>query len=235
MKSTNATSLCKCCFKPIYPTNISSLLSDYPICPSCFLKMKPKLRKKKLDRWKGFCLYPYNETIRKLIYDFKGCGDYELKNVFLCHYKTVLRVLYRRYVLVPAPSAESHNRRRGYNHVVEIFSEIGLPLVEALRKTKEVKQSDLHFKERQKIREILELKEEISFQGKRVLFVDDILTSGSTARACMSLIEKAGAKKVRFLILAETQVKKSKNKKIPHRTPSFLMRLKESFSLRKRE
>ena len=215
--------------------NISSLLSHYPICPSCFLKMKPKLRKRKLDRWTGFCLYPYNETIRKLIYDFKGCGDYELKNVFLCHYKTVLCVLYRRYVLVPAPSAESHNRRRGYNHVVEIFSEIGLPMVEALRKTKEVKQSDLHFKERQKIGEILELKKEISFQGKRVLFVDDILTSGSTARACMSLIEKAGAKKVRFLILAETQVKKSKNKKIPHRIPSFLMRLKESFSLRKRE
>lgn len=235
MKSKNVTALCKCCFKPIRPDTLPSLLSDYPICSKCFLNMKPKLRKRRLEKWEGYCLYPYDETLRKLIYDFKGCGDYELKSVFLCHYKTVLRILYHGYVLIPAPSAESHNLRRGYNHVTEIFEEIGLPLVEALRKTKEIKQSDLHFKERQKIGEILELKEGISLLGKKVLFVDDILTSGSTAKACMHLIEKAGAKKVRFLILAETQNKKFKKRKITIKTPFFFPHLRKLFPFSKRE
>lgn len=235
MKSENVTALCKCCLKPMVSDTIPSILSAYPICSKCFHKMNPKLRKRTLGKWKGFCLYPYNEMLRKLIYDFKGCGDYELKSVFLCHYKIVLRLLYWDYVLVPAPSANSHNLRRGYNHVTEIFGEIGLPLVEALSKTKDIKQSDLHFQQRQKIGDILELKEGVFLKGKKVLFVDDILTSGSTAKACMRLIEEAGARKVRFLILAETQNKKIKKRKNIIKTPFFLTDIRKRLPLDKRE
>lgn len=210
---------------------LSSIYSNNKVCASCFEAMEPGMKKIKLDRWIGYFLYPYNESIRKMIYDFKGCYDYELSDVFLSRQKEYLKLLFRGYVLIPAPSHESHDKRRGYNHVEEIYKELNLPLLPLIKKTKDVKQSDQHFEDRKKIGSILEMENGECLRGKKVLFVDDILTSGSTVRACLSLIEKEKPKKIRFLVLAKTMPKerngnKLKNSKIICKLRLFLEKIK---------
>lgn len=231
MKSSDAIPFCKVCFKETNFDCLSSIYANNNICASCFEAMEPGMRKIRLDRWIGYYLYPYNETLRKMIYDFKGCYDYELRDVFLSRQKEYLKMLFRGYVLVPAPSHESHDEKRGFNHVIEIYKELKLPILPLIKKTKDVKQSDQHFDDRKKIGSALEMKNGESLKGKKVLFVDDILTSGSTARACLSLIEKEKPKRIRFLVLAKTKSKerkdvKSKNNEIICKMRLFLEKIK---------
>jgi predicted amidophosphoribosyltransferase len=42
---------------------------------------------------------------------------------------------------------------------------------------------------------------------------DDVLTSGATAKACIHLLEEAGAKKVRLLVMAKTKKPEEKKEK----------------------
>ncbi len=210
MKSSGATRFCKICFKEINDDSLYALHSEEKICAECFAHMEAGMQKIKLDAWRGYYLYPYNETLRKMIYNFKGCYDYELKETFLSRQKAYLRFLFKDFVIVPAPSHQSHDERRGYNHVIEIFGELKLPIIPAIKKEKDIKQSDLHYEERKKIGSILSVSGLEKLHGKKILFVDDILTSGSTARACLSLLEKAHPKCLRFLVLCRVEQKKEK-------------------------
>lgn len=213
MKSTDATRVCKICFKEIKDDSLASLLGEYPICDLCFQRMEPKMRSVRLGKWKGYCLYPYNASFRSLIYQFKGCFDYELRDVFLARQKGFFAWRFRNYVIVPAPSHESHNERRGFNHVEEIFEELSLPIENILLKTSDVKQSDLNAKERKEVSKRIAFKDGGNVSGKNVLFVDDILTTGSTAKACMSLLAEHGAKKISFLILAKGELREGPKQK----------------------
>lgn len=106
--------------------------------------------------------------------------------------------------MVPAPSFASKNEKRGFNHVVEMFAPLGLPFVKCLVKTKDVKQADLNFKDRQKIGEALGLIPGTDLRGKKVLFVDDLVTTGATAVSSVKLIKRAGAEEVRILSMGCT-------------------------------
>lgn len=214
MKSNDATRVCKICFKEIKDDSLASLVGQYPICDLCFQKMEPKMRLVRLGKWKGYCLYPYNACIRSLIYQFKGCFDYELRNVFLARQRGFFAWRFRSYVIVPAPSHESHNERRGFNHVQEIFKELSLPIENVLLKTSDIKQSDLNAKERKEVGKRIAFRDGSDVSGKNILFVDDILTTGSTAKACMSLLAEHGAKKISFLILAKGEFREGPKRKI---------------------
>ena len=83
MKFDFATPFCKVCFKDIHADNIPSLLGeDTHLCQSCFSKMHPKMMFYKLDGIPVISCYLYNEKIREMLYQFKGCFDIELGEVF---------------------------------------------------------------------------------------------------------------------------------------------------------
>ncbi len=207
MKLNDATPFCKVCFKEIEYTPSIFLLSNPCLCKKCFEEFNCKWMKWKEGKVKCLALYDYNEKIRNTLYRFKGCGDIELKDVFFAYPINVLKLIYHGYVVVPAPSSASHNEERGYNQVIEMCKILKLPILNILLKTKESKQSDLSFYERQKVNKIIALKEKVDLSTKKILFVDDVFTTGSTTRACLNLLEKLHPKKLSCLIMAKTKFK----------------------------
>ena len=127
-----------------------------------------------------------------MLFQFKGCADIELSSLFLGYQAPLLHVLYHGYTLIPAPSFSEKNEARGFNHVEAMFSPLKLPFLHPLIKIDDVKQADLHRDERQKIGQHLRYDETVDIRRKKILFVDDLFTTGATAKACCELLEKHG-------------------------------------------
>lgn len=106
-------------------------------------------------------------------------------------------------MVVPVPSTPEKMKMRGYNQAELIaakFAELaGLPMeTGALKKnTNVVSQSTLDMAARQKsVAGVYEILDGSVVAGKKVLLVDDILTTGATAIAIARILYQAGAAKV---------------------------------------
>lgn len=174
------------------------------ICHRCFLKFKPKLTKFYIGNILGYYIYNYDEQIQNVLYQFKGCFDYELSGVFLDYFRHYLHLKYLGYVLVPAPSSKEADEERGFNHVIEMFKCLKLPINPCIHKTTNIKQSDLSAKEREQIKDYLVI-DDVDFSNKKVLIVDDVFTTGSTIRAMINLVESKKPKRIKVLVMSKTK------------------------------
>lgn len=210
-----ATPFCKVCHRRIERNSLYSLVfAEKTICLRCFHSLEPKIIRSRKASLRITSLYPYHQTFQSLLYLYKGCGDIELSTVFLERFKPLLKLRYRRHVLVPAPSSERRITERGFDHVPLIFQGIGKRVQNALIKTSDVKQSDLSKNERRKIGKHLALLPKTHLEGERILFVDDVMTTGSTAKACVALLKKLNPKSIEVMVLARVSMKE----KTPMRT-----------------
>ncbi|MCQ2753262.1 MAG: hypothetical protein MJ206_03315 [Bacilli bacterium] len=202
------TRFCKACFAPIKINSLHALLDpSLCLCDRCLKTLAPKIITAKVDGVKGMYLFPYNEAIKEKIYTLKGCGDIELANIFLTYYRHDLKNRFRGYIIVRAPSSIEADQTREFNHVEEIFKSLGLPILNLIKKRIAFKQSDLNRAEREQVGEKLMVEDIEKIYHKKVLFVDDISTSGSTLKACLALIKKGQPRRIRFLVVAKVEAK----------------------------
>lgn len=148
-------------------------------------------------------LYYYNQKIQEILYQFKGCKDYELNAVFLEYYKNYLNFKFKNYIMVPAPSFIDSDEERGFNHVVEIFKNLNLKMECCVHKTKKIKQADLTTEERKNIKDVLVI-DDVDFKGKNILIVDDVFTTGSTVKTMINLIKEKHPKNIKVLVMSKT-------------------------------
>ena len=141
--------------------------------------------------------------MQELLYQFKGCKDYELKTVFLEYYLYYLNFKFNGYVIIPAPSSKESDEERGFNHVEEMFKGLKLKMIKCIHKTKQRKQAELTTKERQKIGEYLII-DDVDLRRQKVLLVDDVFTTGSTIKSMIKLVREKGAKKIKVLLMSKT-------------------------------
>lgn len=203
-KSVSATPFCRVCFKDIRPNSFKAFLTtDNRLCRKCYQGLEPSFFRFKLGSISFMAIYPYHEGFQSLLFQFKGCFDIELAPIFLEFPLPWLKLLYHGCYLIPAPSSASHNQTRGFNHVVEAFRPLGLPILEILEKTSDRKQTDCSLEERKTVGDIIRLTKKPNLKGKKVLFVDDVFTTGSTAKACLKLIASLHPKKLQGLVLSK--------------------------------
>lgn len=202
---------CKICFKEIKTNDICRLFNkDIRICLSCQKSLEPKFISFKVEKYKGLSLYDYSEFVKKQIYLYKGCFDYEMKDVFLNLFIKELKIHYQGYKIVPIPSYIKDDEKRGFNHVIEVFKQMGLEIYPIIEKTEHFKQADKSAKERQQIKKHLRLISEKSLAKEKVIIVDDIYTTGATMKVAINLVEKLNPKEIRVLVLAKTKQKPEK-------------------------
>ena len=183
------------------------ILSDYRICMNCYREIVPSFIKFKVGNHKALAIYEYDERIKKLLYQFKGCFDIEIFDVFLSRYARELRVMYHDYLMVPIPSYKEDDEIREFNHVEEMFKILKLKVEKVLDKTEKIKQANLSFNQRKEIKNFLRVTNGEVLTNKKVLIVDDVYTTGSTISAAISLIEQYHPKKIAILVMSKTSFK----------------------------
>ena len=195
--------MCKICFKDIKVNSINSLRKDLCICDSCFKLFNPRFIEIKIQNIPTLIIYNYDEVIKEKLFLLKGCYDIELGPIFLNRFLFELRLKYRGYILVCLPSSKEDDELRGFNHVEEIFKVLKLPIVHILYKKFKFKQSDLNKEERNKIKSKLGYKDLHLITNKKVLIVDDVLTTGSSINAAIDLVKLGHPKRIKILILSK--------------------------------
>lgn len=197
---------CKICFDKIEKPDFFFLVKrDICLCSKCRKLFKPKFVSFNVININALAIYNYDNQIKTYLYQFKGCFDYELFDTFLERYYKPLSILYSGYTIVPIPSHENDDKNRGFNHVEEIFSRLSLPMVKALRKTAQIKQSDQSKNDRKNIKKYMELIPLPQLAGKKILLVDDVYTTGSTMKAAIELVKKLKPKDIKVLVLSKVE------------------------------
>lgn len=170
----------------------------------------------------AFSPFVYDGTVAKLVNRIKN-GEPRLALYFgekMAKYflsKTIGKEFWQQGVLiVPVPTTKKRLKTRGYNQAEELAKSVAAVLESAeinvtldcdvLQRTKEdFAQKKLGFVERAKnIIGAFHVHKRKMVQGKTLLLIDDVMTTGATGSACAERLLGAGAKAVYFLTAAAT-------------------------------
>lgn len=204
----NTTKYCKSCFKEIKYNSFHHLFNtDLDICSDCINNLHPKFNIIDLNGYKLFYLYDYNnDFFKNNYYLFKAKKDIDMVNLFLSWFKNEFNALFNDYYIVPIPSYSKNDQNRGYNHVVEIFSKMNLPILNCIVKTENVNQKDLNFNERQNICKYFTFAKEYNLSNKKILIVDDVVTTGASMKAVINIIKEKNVKQIKLFSLAYREI-----------------------------
>jgi ComF family protein len=151
---------------------------------------------------------PLGATIRALKYARRRCFAAALGEVLAARFPYAPEEF---DLVVPVPLHRSRLRERGFNQALLIArgpaKRFGLPVeARALRRHRPTApQVGLDETERRRnLREAFSVEAIHLVEGRRILVIDDVITSGATADACARALLSAGASRVDVLSLART-------------------------------
>lgn len=187
--------LCRCGFP---------LPSSLDACGRCRRGLSPFAR--------GASLGPYEGALRLVIHELKYRGHRRLAGRLaseLSAVPEVVALLCSAEVLVPVPLHPRRQRERGFNQSALLARALarahGLRVAErALARVRETPpQTTLGAAARRaNVAGAFSARDAASFRGRVVVLVDDVLTTGATARACAGVLRRGGAREVRLLTVA---------------------------------
>ena len=203
--------VCKLCFKDIKDFDYPYITNEFTICPRCYEDIKPTFTKFKVDDIEALSIYDYTPRIQALLYQFKGCFDIELGEMFLERYRRELSIIFNGFVMVPIPSFKEDDEKREFNHVEEMFKFLKLKTIKLLTKTKSFKQALKNYEDRKQIEKYISLTEKPDLHNKKILIVDDVFTTGSTMRSAIKLIKELHPRCIKVLVMSKTIFKEKDN------------------------
>ncbi|MCM3727683.1 ComF family protein [Neobacillus cucumis] len=188
---------CRICNRPFH--HLNEQFRDGDLCHDC-------TRWEEDPDWQGFLernhsLYLYNDFLKELIATYKFRGDYVLAKIFAELLKKEITKI-NPDLLVPIPLSEERLYERGFNQATVLITLAGFPSAGLLTRVHSEKQSKKSRAERIHIPQVFKVDPDCELEGKRVLLVDDIYTTGSTLRHAAKLLKMAGAASIQSLTIA---------------------------------
>ncbi len=177
-----------------------------PICKECEEKIKQyEINLVQKDK---FFIYKYQDIIRNLLLNYKFNDASYLANSFaylIKNNKKIYSILKSYDIIIPVPLHKKRMNERGYNQTELIAKKLEIPIeTKCLIKTKNIKpQSTKTAKQRQiDIKNVFAIQNVDKIKNKKILLLDDIYTTGSTANECIKTLSKA-TNKIGFLAIAK--------------------------------
>ena len=187
------------------------------LCPDCVAALQSLMARQETLAREGFdplppgvdyvsAAYPYEDQARTLIRRLKYRGV-RAAAIPLARAMAMLPGG-EEEVLVPVPTTKKRLRERGFNQAEllaeKIARELGMPMACALtRKDERAAQATLSARRRRQ-NLVGSMCADERVRGKRVLLVDDVYTTGSTAEEAARALLEAGARGVGVFVAAKT-------------------------------
>ena len=145
----------------------------------------------------------YDGDVRRALHRFKFHGGVHLAAFFaLSMYKKLAETDWEFDLIVPVPSHISKRYKKGYDHARLLAQELsrltGVPYKPLLKKTRRTKPMyGLRVSQRRaNILDSVACTQALEQNCKRILLVDDIITTGCTMSECARVVKDAGAELV---------------------------------------
>lgn len=110
--------------------------------------------------------------------------------------------------IAPTPLYWLRRWHRGFNQAEllarRLAGRTGIPMLRALRRvhSTETQAGLSDTRRRRNVAHAFRARDGAAIKGKRILLVDDVMTTGSTGAACAAALKRAGAAKVTLLTIA---------------------------------
>ncbi|MFK8011552.1 MAG: ComF family protein [Marinicellaceae bacterium] len=174
------------------------LQSDHGICGNC--QTKPPMFSE--VKYVGVYQFPIDNWVKNL----KFGKNILMSTMFAELMQPLLNEIEPDYCLMPVPLHVSRLRSRGYNQAYEIVKEISKlsnrPIDTSLKRSINTKmQAQLKLNQRAS-----NVSKAFLVQGdldnKKIVLIDDVMTSGNTLKECAKTLKKAGALDIKIIIFA---------------------------------
>lgn len=185
---------------------------EIDLCEECRLSLPKCIQSLKRGECyeECFCAYFYESAVKDSIRRFKFAGRLQYADAYgRIMAMVIMRERISFDVLSWVPISAKREKERGYSQTKllaqAIARELGLRPQKTLKKIRDNKaQSSLqnHAQRKSNVKGAYEAYKPERFLGKRVLLVDDVLTSGATLSECSRTLRKAGAKSIVCVTLA---------------------------------
>lgn len=206
--------------------DLSGIDHDW-LCDDCLKRLKVGVHGAHSEYWdedgisKGYFALYYERPVSGLIHAFKYESVYRCADYLVELMEPVLSALREQHYdcLVPVPLHYERKWTRGFNQA-EVLSRLIAPRLNCPVNTDLVRRVNTRRQARLGIRQRRENVKgafftRASFEGKRVLLIDDVLTTGSTACSCAQALREAGAIDVDALTVAGSRIYRRHGKNFP--------------------
>ena len=174
------------------------LLREDPLCEKCRGQWRRNHSIRRLDGIRVDSTWIYNDAYAEALLQFKELGDEALQDIFLYPVVKQLKRRYAGWTLVLMPSSAHKESVRGFSHLKEMFSCLGLPMIRPFIKLADTDQKKMNAVSRQEMEHLIVLNDNAVLPRKIVL-ADDVITTGSTLRGALHCLDR---KKHRIRIYA---------------------------------
>lgn len=164
----------------------------FEICPDCLSEPERKWKK-------GYSVFRYTDGAAVAIRKYKYGKEIALAKPFGKLLAGTITEPGQYAEIIPVPLHWIRFFQRGYNQSQLLAKELsrwtGIPAVNRLKRIRNTKhQAFLEREDRLKnIRGAFRVRKPEEIRGKRILLIDDVMTTGSTLSECADILSKAGA------------------------------------------
>lgn len=203
---------------------LTRLTQSQPVCLNCFCDLTDGLGLldlfRKEDVLCGYCrqqftpirksfqvlgesvyaYYVYDAFFEKLIYQVKENKDETLAPVFLHPYVRDFKKRCLNKTLVLVPSSRKKLESRGFDALRCMIQAVDIEMICPFEKD-DIKQSQRNMVQRAKIKNHIRLIHPEWIEGKDIVLIDDVCTTGYSLKACIDLL-KPLANSIIVIVLA---------------------------------
>ncbi len=158
-------------------------------------------------------IFKYDGIVREEIIKYKfqeKSYSYKMFSEIILKDKELCKMLSEYEIIISVPVSKKRKKERGYNQTELISKEICKRLnieyaKDILYKTKNtIAQSKLNKEQREEnAKGVYEIRNLDKINGKKVLLIDDIYTTGSTVNECSKMLRQAQLKKIGIFTIAK--------------------------------